>query len=175
LINKITGEWADEFIEGRDYVLLTGKERADFEAICEPRTDEGPGRTSQVMLLFESGIHLVLAKTDTPVAMRFRRFFAEKIMPQIARDVDPRDVRARRLASRRKTWLSPSEIADNFDISPQCIEQTITKLGLRREIKGLVRPIFEDKVLAGYLYSRKAVRQITKQLAKDGCIPRRVT
>ena len=36
-------------------------------------------------MLFESGLHLVLAKTDQPIGRRLRRFLVDEVLPQIAR------------------------------------------------------------------------------------------
>jgi prophage antirepressor-like protein len=86
LATKINGEWADEFIEGHDYVLLTGKELADFKAVFELGTSPVPSHAPQILLMFETGINMVLAKTSKPVGKRLRRFLAEEVLPQVARD-----------------------------------------------------------------------------------------
>jgi prophage antirepressor-like protein len=233
---SITGEWAGEFIEGLDYVLLTGKELADFKVIFELGTSPVPSHAPQIMLLFESGLYLALAKTNKPIGKRLRRFLAEEVLPQIARDgsylpesqvqdgqigarnssaVDARIAREQRLArqlefraikelvktlratgkcnenvlinheiaaaeaatgmnlSELKPWLSPSEIADEFGVSPLRIGLTVTKLGIRGDIKGIARPVVEGRAIKGYLYSPRAVQQIADQLAYERHIPRR--
>jgi prophage antirepressor-like protein len=121
LATKITGEWAGEFIDGYDHVLLAGKELADFKAVFEG-TDSVPLKSNRgAILLFESGLYLVITKTNKPAGKRLRRFLAKQVLPQIARDgryfperqvkdgqignrngsvVDPRIAREERLARR---------------------------------------------------------------------------
>ena len=86
LPNKILHEWADEFLPGNDYVLLEG---AALEVLHELVAEAGLptaglGRGS-LLLLFESGLHLVLAKTSQPIGRRLRRFLADQVLPQLAR------------------------------------------------------------------------------------------
>ena len=85
LVTRIRREWADEFIEGTDYVLLTGAELAALKATLPPGTQEVPGRTSALLLLLEPGLHLVLTKTDKPIGRRLRRFLVDEVLPQIVR------------------------------------------------------------------------------------------
>lgn len=86
LANKITGDWADEFIEGHDFAVLAGDELAAFKALLEPGTDSVPGRTAAMLILYESGLHLVLAKTNKPIGHRLRRFIVDEVLPQVVRD-----------------------------------------------------------------------------------------
>ena len=86
LPNKILGDWSGEFIPGHDYALLQGAELQSFHAAVAEAgvSTRGLGRGS-LLVLFESGIHLVLAKTDLPVGKRLRRFLVDEVLPQIAR------------------------------------------------------------------------------------------
>ena len=120
LATKLTGDWAEEFIEGHDFMLLQG---ADLTAIRDgwpEGTEPVPLRSNRgALLLFEPGLHLVLAKTNKPVGVRLRRFIVDQVLPQIVRDgrysparavvdggvverepMDPRAQRERRLARR---------------------------------------------------------------------------
>ncbi len=109
LPNKIKGDWAAEFIEGHDYAVLTGAELAAFKEAVGPGTDSVPGRTAALLILFESGLHLALVKTNKPVGRRLRRFIVDQVLPQLVRDgrfeagrqlatIDPRVHREMRLA-----------------------------------------------------------------------------
>lgn len=86
LPNKVLGEWADEFIPGHDYALLQGEDLATFHAAVAAAgmPSAGLGRGS-LLVLFESGLHLVLAKTNLPIGKRLRRFLADEVLPQLAR------------------------------------------------------------------------------------------
>lgn len=125
LVNKITSEWSEEFIRDRDYAVLTGEELAAFKAMAAGGPVPVSSRTNRgLLILFESGLHLVLAKTTKPVGRRLRRFLVDQVLPQIVRDgrydperevvdgqvvsvdvsttvlLDPREHRERRLAAR---------------------------------------------------------------------------
>ena len=87
LVNRITGEWSEEFIRDRDYAVLTGEELAAFKAMAAGGPVPVSSRTNRgLLILFESGLHLVLAKTSKPVGRRLRRFLVDEVLPQIARD-----------------------------------------------------------------------------------------
>ena len=87
LPTMITHEWADEFVEGVDYDRLRGEELAMVRGVLERGTQDVPlpGRGS-LMVLYESGLHLVLVKSKTDAGRRLRRLLAEEVLPQIARD-----------------------------------------------------------------------------------------
>jgi prophage antirepressor-like protein len=86
LTNKILGDWNPEFQDGRDYAFLEGDELAAFRAM----TADGPEPVSAharngLLVLFESGLNLVLLKTRSPIGVRLRRFLADEVLPQLAR------------------------------------------------------------------------------------------
>ena len=95
----ILKNWSDEFIEGHDYALLAGDDLVAFQTAAAvlgaPPKHLGQGT---LLVLFESGLHLVLAKTGQPVGRRLRRFLVDEVLPQIARtgayepDADEDDV-----------------------------------------------------------------------------------
>jgi prophage antirepressor-like protein len=87
LPNRILGEWGSEFQEGRDYAILTGEELSAFKTMSEEAKDQVPSRTNRgLLILFESGLHLVLQRTSRPAGVRLRRFLAEQVLPQVVRD-----------------------------------------------------------------------------------------
>ena len=86
LVTRIRREWGSEFVEGRDYLLLTGDDLAALKAMLGLGTPEVPSHTRGLMLLLEPGLHLVLAKTDKPIGQRLRRFLADRVLPQLVRD-----------------------------------------------------------------------------------------
>ena len=85
LVTRITREWGAEFIEGKDYVLLSGEELAAFKAAVGLGTPEVPSRAGGLMLLLEPGLHLVLTKTNKPIGVRLRRFLVDEVLPQLVR------------------------------------------------------------------------------------------
>jgi prophage antirepressor-like protein len=99
LPNLILKNWSDEFIEGHDYALLAGDDLVAFQTAAAvlgaPTKLLGQGT---LLVLFESGLHLVLAKTEQPIGRRLRRFLVDEVLPQIARtgayepDADEDDV-----------------------------------------------------------------------------------
>lgn len=84
LPNKIIGEWADEFVSGHDYAFLTGDDLEAFKGIAAGGPAEIPASTRRgLLVLFESGLHLVLAKTNLPIGKRLRRFLVDEVLPQL--------------------------------------------------------------------------------------------
>lgn len=82
--NTILGEWKDEFIEGKDYALLSGPDLAAFKAL--PGAEElSPHTHSRLLLLFESGLHLALIKTRKKLGKDLRQFLARQVLPQLVR------------------------------------------------------------------------------------------
>lgn len=84
LPNKILGEWADEFIEDVDYAFLTGDDLSALRAVSGIETVPHHARRG-LLILFESGLHLVLVKTRSPLGRLLRRFLVDQVLPQIAR------------------------------------------------------------------------------------------
>jgi prophage antirepressor-like protein len=86
LVTKITKEWSEEFIEEHDFVSISGSELAEFKVLSQLHTDSVSSRAKHLILLFEPGLHLALAKSNKPVGRRLRRFIADEVLPQISRD-----------------------------------------------------------------------------------------
>jgi prophage antirepressor-like protein len=68
LSNRVRAEWADEFIEGRDFAVVTN-----------------PVTKGKSLVFFESGFDLVCIKTTKPIGKRLRRFWADEIAPRLRR------------------------------------------------------------------------------------------
>ena len=97
LVSEITREWADEFIEGHDFVLVDGEDLAALKALPGLGPDSVPSRAPGLLLLFEPGLHLVLTRTNKPIGKRLRRFLVDEVMPCLAR-LDHAALGARTLA-----------------------------------------------------------------------------
>jgi len=96
LVAMLTREWSDEVQEGSDFVLVMGAELSDLKALLElgvPHTPSSPGESGPIpnhapstIVLFESGLHLALLKTNKPVGKRLRRLLVDEVLPQLLRD-----------------------------------------------------------------------------------------
>ena len=87
LPNKVMGDWAGEFIEGHDFEKLEGQDLVAFKAIMAEGTGSVPSKANRaILVLFEPGLHLVLAKTNMPIGVRLRRFIVDQVLPQLVRD-----------------------------------------------------------------------------------------
>ena len=86
LVTNITKDWQEEFIEGHDFVILSGEELVDFKELLELTTKSVGSSVWHLLLLFEPGLNMALAKTNKPAGRRLRRFIADEVLPQIARD-----------------------------------------------------------------------------------------
>src|SRR5690606_15594096 len=68
LADKVRGEWGEEFIAGADYESIAGKDLRDLKELIAQTTDSGVcaigTNVNALMVLFEPGLHLVLAKTS---------------------------------------------------------------------------------------------------------------
>lgn len=87
LATLISTEWADEYIEGIDYLLVTGSELAGLSELLSKGTQHVPFENRRgLLLLLEPGLYLALVKTRKPIGKRLRRFLVEHVLPQLARD-----------------------------------------------------------------------------------------
>lgn len=90
LVDKITGEWAEELIEKQDFVVLRGQELSDFKQLLKVTQDSGGAFNAllyapQLMLLFETGINAITMLSRKPEARRLRRYLIEEVLPQLHR------------------------------------------------------------------------------------------
>jgi len=248
LPNKILGEWKDDFIEGKDYAILAGEELAAFKKLTGASGVVSPNANSGLLILFESGLWMVLVKTGRPVGQRLRRFLVEQVLPQIGRTgaFDPereviagvvveiefnqpaegiagrREARLARQAATRERWVdvcdrrlkvgalhraidrapalpddvvavlevtaaeialgvelsglkpeterwvSPSEIAKRWGVSPQKVGRVISGLGLRDDERFSKRVLNKakhaEKVVITFLYNALAEALIDEAL-----------
>lgn len=95
LVDQISDEWSDEFIEGTDFVRVTGKALAEVKAFLSQQESGGMtprvtgsqrGGAQSMLLLSESGVNLAAIKTRKPAGKRLRRWLASDVLPSIARN-----------------------------------------------------------------------------------------
>lgn len=84
LSRRITSEWSDEFSEGKHFTVLRGDDLADIKRLGP---DSGPSpvdpRSPSLMLLTESGLDMVLIKTDKEIGKRLRAFVVDVVFPKL--------------------------------------------------------------------------------------------
>jgi prophage antirepressor-like protein len=85
LVDRIRDDWADEFIEGNDFDVLTGAELREFKAIIGDTPDSGVSSTARLMVLYESGFDLACVRTDKPAGKRLRRLLVDEAIPKLRR------------------------------------------------------------------------------------------
>ncbi len=90
---KFQKEWKEDAIQGEDFEVLRGRDLNDFKDLVYvstvsvvPSLSQSLLHTSQLVILYESGVHLALLKTRKPAGRRLRRFLAGEVMPQLRRD-----------------------------------------------------------------------------------------
>jgi hypothetical protein len=88
LVDSITSpeKWANRFREGVDYEILKGQDLQDFKD-ASPTAGEGSWvihpSTSQLMILYASGVHLVLLNTEKPVGTKLHRWLVDEVFPSL--------------------------------------------------------------------------------------------
>lgn len=86
LVTMLTRDWADELQEGSDLVRVEGAELSDLKALLSLGEDYSLSRAPSTIVLFESGLHLALLKTNKSVGKRLRRLLVDEVLPQLLRD-----------------------------------------------------------------------------------------
>jgi prophage antirepressor-like protein len=81
LVNKIKGEWSEDFLPHHDFELVVGEQLALVKAQVPSVSPSAKG----LIVLFESGLHLVLVKSHMPLGRQLRRFLVDDVLPQVAR------------------------------------------------------------------------------------------
>jgi len=165
LATRITGAWSEELAEGRDYVVVTGEDLAELKRLLELGTREVPSRSGDsstkrvgkrapnLLLLTESGLHLVLQKTTMPAGVRLRRFLANEVLPQLARTgkYDPEAPEA--LPAPQQPTKTPAELRlawareDRLrrQLEHRALRQLVTSLKAREDVPGELVATYEVK------------------------------
>lgn len=79
------GNWTDELILPKDVQTLRGAELREFKSLCDARANMALAKTTNLTLLYESGVDLVCIKTEQPLGKKLRRFLADEIVPRLRR------------------------------------------------------------------------------------------
>jgi len=96
LVHTIKGRWVERFQDGVDYDVLKGRDLQDFKDACPP--GEIASSTSQLMILYTSGVHLVLLNTSKPIGTQLHRWLVDEVFPSLKETgsyhLDPLDRKA---------------------------------------------------------------------------------
>jgi prophage antirepressor-like protein len=83
------GPWSERFREGVDYEMLKGRDLQDFLDVLS-KLERGlaslkslPSHNSQLMILYTSGIHLVLLNTSKPIGTKLHHWLADEVFPSL--------------------------------------------------------------------------------------------
>lgn len=83
LVNLVTSDWSGQLLTDIDTVLLTNGRLAAFKALCAtlglPHLVDK--RAPSLLLLTESGVNIVLAKSEKPQGIAFRRWLVDEVIP----------------------------------------------------------------------------------------------
>lgn len=83
LVDKIRGEWAEDFREGKDYEVLRGSDLREFKGLSPESGESGPDRSPSLLVLFESGIDRALILSRTEKGRRLRDLLVDHVLPQL--------------------------------------------------------------------------------------------
>jgi prophage antirepressor-like protein len=83
LAQRITQDWANEFIEETDFAVIKGENLVSFKTLLEAIPESGIAYASHVLVLFETGLNLVCIKTRKAAGQHLRRWLASEVLPQI--------------------------------------------------------------------------------------------
>lgn len=155
VVTSVTGPLADD--EDVDYTVLRGDRLAAFKAAAPGLVDP---RAPSLMLLFESGIHLVAMRARTDRARSWRRWLASEVLPSIRRTGTYRAPAPSTTPSLVDLAMQMSRAGD----SGEEIEHVLRLVAPgRRRVAGPRRPRASDAVL-DYL-RREAVLQEGRWIA----------
>jgi hypothetical protein len=77
-----TGRWAKRFREGVDYEMLKGQDLHDFWDILS-RWERVYPQVSNLMILYTSGIELVLLNTSKPIGTKLHHWLVDEVFPSL--------------------------------------------------------------------------------------------
>jgi prophage antirepressor-like protein len=83
LAQRVTQDWANEFIEENDFAVIRDGNLVAFKTLLEVIPGAGISRARHVLVLFESGVNLVCMKTNKPAGQHLRRWLASEVLPQL--------------------------------------------------------------------------------------------
>ena len=88
MTTRLSCEWGDEFIGGEDFFILEGDELRDFKTLLSHTPEYGVSgldRIARIMMLTESGLHLVCVKSNKPVGKKLRRWLVDEVLPSLTK------------------------------------------------------------------------------------------
>jgi hypothetical protein len=79
LIDLISREWSDQFVKGEHFDVFRGQELVNFKKVLEKITPNGFTRVSNLSILYEPGICLVLMNTQNKLGKIFKQWAVKKL------------------------------------------------------------------------------------------------
>lgn len=83
LVDKIRGDWRDEFREGKDYDVLRGAGLREFKRLSSLALESGPDRSPELLVLYPSGVDRALILARTPLGRELRDLLVDHVLPQL--------------------------------------------------------------------------------------------
>jgi len=80
----IRTKWANEFVEGKDFVLVEGEALAELKSRLT--TQQGvsePDRSPRLLLITKEGVNLACLKTRKTLGIKMRRWLASDVLPSL--------------------------------------------------------------------------------------------
>lgn len=162
LVDTIHAKWSDELVDGSHYEVLTGARLKAFKALQELGDQKTPSHQPQMVVLYETGLWLVLTKTHRPAGKALRKVLADEVLPQLARD-------GRYLPEREVTEQGQMQVRDDHALRLRDLEYRERELDMRiRQTKAhaLVTlidslPYLSDDIRQAYRV--KAAEEVTGQ------------
>lgn len=136
-IHKLISDAPDVFVDGEDIITVVGDELRELKGLDVATTSSGghkiPSNAPSVTLLSESGVFMVLLKSNQPKALSFARWLTREVLPQIRKtgsygsssaheDHERRLSRLERFVS-GKSYLQPS--SESYDDIYSEIERVV--------------------------------------------------
>ena len=124
LARNIVRRWNQEFEEGVDYDRLTGESLQRLRGLV-PRLR----RTRRVLILFQTGLEKVLARTPYEISFPLRTWIEEGVRPESSLDL--LEERRLRWAEEKERRLASEQRARGLVLLIDAISETATKEELR--------------------------------------------
>lgn len=87
IADLIQGEWKRELVSGKHYDVVRGQDlkdlKASFRGLDAPGYHPVPSKASQITVLYQEGLDLVILKTHKPQGIELRALLVDHVIPQL--------------------------------------------------------------------------------------------
>ena len=140
LSQRLRGSWREQLIEGFDYAVVTGEDALSVMTAQGVPVEVPPTGDHRVVLLFERGLHIILAKTGTPAARQLRLFLLREVIPRLPA---PPTARKPSLEERREKRLWAQQDLEERRLASESLRRTVSELHRLGYINAHVRAVYE--------------------------------